>query len=511
MARDGTLGHMAIGVAGRANGADAAFAALQARLRPFESTDDPRLAAERTVLAIPSIDLDQGVLDRHAEDIPALEERCLYLALALRRPHVRLVVITCLPVQEEVVDYYVGLVPEAKDARARIHLLSPEDDSPRPLAQKVLERRDLLGRLRELLRHREGAFIMPFNVRGFERDLALELDVPIYGIDHRFARYGTKTGARQLFASAGVSHPLGENGLRGTAELGDALMALRDARPGLAAAVVKLDDAVYGEGNLIIRLRDLPPSGSLEEEAAIDIRLRSLPGDYLEKLADGGIVEEMIAGEIRSPSVGLRILPGGDPVVIATHDQVLGGELGQTFVACRFPAEREYAAAIVGEARKVGEHLAAHGVVGRFGVDFVVTRREGDWVPYAVEINLREGGTSHPQGTLWLLTDGSLDEDKTSFRTRSGQAKHYFATDRLGDPDYRGIRIRDFLAASASADLDWEPGSQTGAVYHMLSSLEEQGRLGVTAIGDSPDQAHEVYLGVAKLLDRLAAKRTNPG
>jgi hypothetical protein len=336
---------------------------------------------------------------------------------------VRLVVVTCLPVRGEPVDYYLGLIPEAEDARARIDLLSPEDASPRPLAQKILERPDLLARLRELVSDRRGVFIMPFNVRDAERDLALALGVPIYGVDHRFARHGLKTGCRRLFESAGVSHPLGESGLRSAAELADALMAMRQARPGLKAAVVKLDDAVYGEGNLVIVLRDLPPPGTAEEAAAIDVRLRSLPSSYLEKLGEGGVVEELIAGEIRSPSVQMRILPGGQPVVLSTHDQVLGGELGQTFVACRFPADRGYAAAIVREAHKVGAYLAAEGVVGRFGIDFVVARREGGWAPYAVEVNLREGGTSHPYGALWLLTDGSLDESKTSFRTPSGQEK----------------------------------------------------------------------------------------
>jgi hypothetical protein len=82
----------------------------------------------------------------------------------------------------------------------------------------------------------------------------------------------------------------------------------------------------------------------------------------------------------------MRILPGGDPVVVSTHDQVLGGELGQTFVARRFPAQRAYTAAIVRDARKIGASLAAEGVVGRFGIDFVVARRDGDSVPNAVEI-----------------------------------------------------------------------------------------------------------------------------
>jgi hypothetical protein len=161
--------------------------------------------------------------------------------------------------------------------------------------------------------------------------------------------------------------------------------------------------------------------------------------------------------------VQMRILPGGEPVVVSTHDQVLGGELGQTFVACRFPADREYAAAIIREARKVGAALAAEGEWGRFGIDFVVARSDGGWGPYAVEINLREGGISHPYGALWLLTDGSLDEDKASFRTPSGQVKYYFATDRLRDPNYRGILLSDFLSATAAAGLTWNPVSRTGA------------------------------------------------
>ena len=484
--------------------AEATFAALQRRLRPFESTDDPTSAEERTVVGIPSTNLGLELLHRHATDLPALEERWLYLAFALRRPRVRVVVVTSLPVREEVLEYYLRLMPAAREARSRLHVLSVEDDSPRPLAQKILERPEFVAALRDLIGKRDGAFIMPFNVRELERDLALELEIPIYGVDHRFAAHGTKSGGRTLFAQAGVSHPFGASDVSGTRDLTDALVRLRAARPGLEAAVVKLNDAVYGEGNRMLSLRDLPPPMTPAEAAALDVRLRTLPRSFVAELAaGGGVVEEMIAGEIRSPSVQMRILPGGDPVVISTHDQVLGGDLGQTFVASRFPADPAYAAAIVGEARKVGQHLAAAGVVGRFGVDFVVARQGDGWQPYAVEINLREGGTSHPWGTLWLLTDGSLDEHGL-FRTPSGQPKYYFATDTLGDRAYRRVHLADFLAASTAASLDYDPGKQTGAVYHMLGSLEDQGRIGVVAIGDSPEQAHEVYLRVVHLLDELA-------
>jgi hypothetical protein len=177
-----------------------------------------------------------------------------------------------------------------------------------------------------------------------ERDLALALDVPIYGIDHRFARYGTKTGATRVFERAGVSHPLGASGLWGRAEVAEALRALRWARPNLEAALVKHDDAFSGEGNRIITLRDLPPPGTSEEVRAVDLRVRNLGASYLAKLPQGAVVEQLISGEIRSPSVQMRILPCGRPLVISTHDQVLDGELQQTFMGCRFLAERAYAA-----------------------------------------------------------------------------------------------------------------------------------------------------------------------
>ena len=485
---------------------DETFAALQARLRPFPQVTDPTKAEQRTVVAIPSISYGEEVLSLHANELDALEERFLYLVFALRRPRARLVVVTSRPIRAEVVDYFLDLISEVPDARERIDLVSPDDGSVRPLSHKLLDRPQVVAQIAELAGDGDHAFIMPFNVRAAERDLALALDIPIYGIDSRFERYGTKTGSRRLFEAADVPHPRGVNAVRTRAELSDALIALRAWRPGLEAAVIKHDDAVYGEGNHVMHLRDLPPPGTAEERAAIDVRLRSLPADYMATFADGGIVEEMIAGEIRSPSVQMRILPGGNPLVISTHDQVLGGARGQSFVGCTFPADRDYAALVVHEARKVGRYLALQGVMGRFGIDFVVARGEEGWAPYALEINLREGGTSHPYGALWLLTDGSLDEDKTTYRTPDGGRKHYFATDRLGDPAYAAIGLETFLAATREAGLAWDARSQTGAVFHMLSLLEPQGRLGVTAIADSPEAAQELYLDVVALLDALAGK-----
>src|SRR5215470_19720522 len=53
-----------------------------------------------------------------------------------------------------------------------------------------------------------------------------------------------------------------------------------------------------------------------------------------------GVVEELIAGaRFASPSVQLDISPSGEVAVLSTHEQLLGGEAGQVYVGCRFPAD----------------------------------------------------------------------------------------------------------------------------------------------------------------------------
>ena len=80
----------------------------------------------------------------------------------------------------------------------------------------------------------------------------------------------------------------------------------------------------------------------------------------------------------------------------------------------------------------------AKGVLGRFALDFVVVRRRGPdgWTPYAIELNLRKGGTTHPFLTLQFLTDGAYDpEDGTCSSRLSGSEKHLVATDHLESTD----------------------------------------------------------------------------
>lgn len=473
---------------------DDRLADLQATLRPLGSPGhDTEL---RTMVLIPSIDIAQNLLDDLVVALPAYEERTLYLLLALRRPELAIVLVTSTPVDPATLDYYLGMLPDPEDARARLHVLVVDDPTPRPLAAKILDRPDLVERLRASIGDPHAAFIAPFNVGRPERDLALQLEVPLYGPDVRFYDYGTKSGGRELFAAEGVAHPAGAEHLGDVEDLVGALVGMRAARPELASVVVKLGDSVYGIGNVVVPTDDLPPPGDAAEPDALRARLHAhLDADYLTRLAaDPGIVEEMVWGEeIISPSVQLRILAGGTDGLVCTHDQLMGGPNGQAFIGCRFPAGAEYAAAIVAQADLVRHRLAREGVVGRFGIDFVVARRGGTWHPYAVEINLREGGTSHPFGTLFLLAGGGCDATGAHYATARGEARCYVATDDLEHPRVKGMAVADFLAAADAAGLRWDPETQTGVVWHMLAALGPLGRVGVTAVGADRDEAQTLF------------------
>jgi PGM1 C-terminal domain len=303
----------------------------------------------------------------------------------------------------------------------------------------------------------------------------------------------------------------------------DALARLRAASTGADEVLVKLNEGVSGGGNALVDLRGLPPSGSANELPELRKRARAMrferpdmPFDaYVAKLAErGGIVEERMTGvELRSPSVQLRVTPLGDIELLSTHDQLLGGPSGQSYLGCRFPADFAYARAISADASIIGIRLAREGVLGRFAIDFVVVRdTAGTWTPYAIELNLRKGGTTHPFLTMQFLADGRYDAATALFVTPEGREKHLVATDHLEDPLLRGLRYDDLFDIVARHGLHFDQARQAGVVFHMISCLSEHGRVGLTAVGDTPTQAEATYRRAERiLLEEARSALVEPG
>ena len=361
--------------------AAAQFDVLQKKLVPLWRSIESFNQDEQTIVVVPSISLEMAV---SGFEVQGYEERFLFLLLLLAQPRAKLVYVTSQAIHPSVVEYYLGLLPGVirSHAMRRLTLLSPYDDSPRPLSLKLLERPRLLERIEAAIQDKDRAHLVCYNTTYLERNLALRLGIPLYGADPRHFSLGTKTGCRQLFARAGINHPLGVENLNSIDEVIGALTRMKAQRPSMAQAVVKLNEGVSGEGNAMVDLSNLESAA----ENAISERVRAMRfekesirfDDYAEKFRQrGGVVEERVgvgAAEVRSPSVQLRVTPLGNVELLSTHDQMLGGPSGQSYLGCIFPADPAYASAITRDAAKVGALLRDAGVIGRFALDFVVTR-----------------------------------------------------------------------------------------------------------------------------------------
>lgn len=487
----------------------AAFGSLQNRLVDWWPALTVRTVPSRPrvilVLNSMTIDLPEHFLPM----IPAYEERYLCFVLALARSeNTRVIYVTSLPMLPRLANYYLDLVKDLKptEAAKRLTVVSVGDPSALPLAQKILDRPLLVQRLRQLIGDPQYGFIWPFIVTGLEAELAVALGIAIYGPDPALGHLGSKTGSREVFEAAGVPCPRGAGGLRDRDDIVDALLAIQRTGP-VNRAVVKLDTGFSGLGNADVKL------GYADQRRVVaDAVDRLTPDDasltaesFLADFATrGGVAEEWIEGErVVSPSVQLRASPLGEVEVLSTHDQVLGGPNGQTYLGCRFPASAPFIEPLTRYGRAIAAELSRRGVIGRFAVDFIVIRKDGEWRPHALEINLRNGGTTHPAITLMALTDGTYDEESGQLLTRTGP-KHYVATDHLEHRDYMRLTPDDVLDVVEATGLGWDAALETGVALHMVSAVALNGGLGATAIANSSQEAEQLLSRLRLALDQAS-------
>ncbi|WP_420805849.1 peptide ligase PGM1-related protein [Neosynechococcus sphagnicola] len=505
------------------------FRRLQGRLcdrwRHLEAFD----SSNTDILVIPSLSLDRRELDK-IQGFKHYEERLLFSLIRLRNPRTRLVYVTSEPLHPSVIDYYLQLLPGIpfSHARDRLLLLSTYDGSCKSLSQKILERPRLMERIRQALRP-EHSFMICYNSTALERDLSVALNVPLYALDPALLQWGTKGGSRQIFAEANIPHPDGSAAIFDQADLATAAAELWERQPTLQRLVVKLNEGFSGEGNALLDLRSLGEiapgnvSHCVRVKTLLD-RFQHLKFEakaetwenYSSRIPElGAIVEAFIEGEEkRSPSVQGRITPTGEVEILSTHDQILGGPNGQVYLGCRFPADPAYRLQLQILGEQVGRCLAEKGAIERYGVDFVAVRQRDHlgndtWDVQAIEINLRKGGTTHPFMTLRFLTNGSYNLSTGSFYSQHGQAKYYVATDNLQKDRYRGLLPNDLMDIIAEYQLHFDTSTESGTVFHLMGCLSEFGKLGLTSIGNSPQQAADLYNQVVNALDAETQPRSH--
>ena len=450
-----------------------------------------------TLIVVPSLTFAEAELEKIV-GIQFYEERLLFLLLLLKHPELRIVFVTSVRVEEPIVDYYLRFVPSSVRPGDRLWLVALWDPRPLPLTAKLLEDRGALARLRELA-HGESC-LLTFNVSALEGRLSDEIDAPLYGCPPPLVHLGSKSGAREVARAAGVAAPRGFEDLRSLDEVERAVKELRAALPAPRAAVVKLNDGFSGQGNAVV---DLTGDVPLVERHTVFCAREESWESFDAKIAEqGAIVEELLrVPGMASPSVQMRIAPNGTFEVVSTHDQILGGPDDQVYLGCRFPADERYRLRIQECGRRVARVLAARGVVGSFGIDFVTVPGEAE--PYLTEINLRMGGTTHPFLMAEFATGGAFDEG-TGELVAAGRAKHYVATDNLKSDGYAGLEPEALVRAVDDAGLAFDQRTNTGVLLHLLGALKQHGKVGMTCIGDSAAEADALFAGATAVLDELA-------
>lgn len=484
--------------------------------KQFEQVFPDKLA-ERTVVILPSLTLDVEILSKIKGAIH-YEERLLCMLMLLRMPLTKLIYLTSVPVPEVVIDYYLNLLPgiTGHHARKRLRLISCFDSSVKPLTQKILERPRIIESIKENIANPETAHLTCFNITPLEKTLAVQLGIPLFGTDPDKFYEGSKSGGRKTFRESGVNLPDGYEDLYTKEDVIKALAELKRKNPSLKKAVVKINEGFSGDGNAIYRYANMAVDESLEKNIAATLseQLRYVASDISEKLffekyaLMGGIVEEFLEGEIKmSPSAQCVINPDKRIDIVSTHDQLLGGDDGQVYLGAIFPADKVYNVSLAAEARRIAHTLMEKGALGRFAVDFISVKQDDDsWKHYAIEINLRKGGTTHPFLMLQFLTDGRYGEETGEFITASGNKRYYFASDNVISDEYKGLTPNDLIDIAMFHSLMYDGATQEGIMFHLVGALSEFGKLGLVCIGSTHERAKSFYDRAIEVLNLETVK-----
>ena len=493
----------------------AAYADLQSRIPQLYQAlaSDPR--TPQTVVIVPSLSMDPRELVK-ITGVYHYEERMLVNLMLLRQPRTKMIYVTSQQLDPTIVDYYLSLLPgvPSSHARRRLVMFHCNDASNISLTQKVLQRPRLLDQIGNAIPDKNRAHLVCFNSTPWERSLAVRLGIPLNSVDPELNFLGTKSGCREIFREAGVVLPFGFERLSSPQEIAECLAEIKHHSPDAKRAVVKLNEGFSGEGNALFYYEDLSATDSIRELSRqildrLPTKLKfEAPLEHWDSFSEkytemGGVVEEFIEGENKqSPSAQCRVNAIGEPQVISTHDQVLGGPSGQVFLGCTFPAEDAYRMPIQESGGRVAQVLAEKGVIGRFGIDYVsVPDRDGGWDHYAIEVNLRKGGTTHPFLTLKFLTAGNYSLEDGLFYAPSGRPKYYFATDTLQSDRYIGLRPSDLMEIAVYHGLHFHGPTERGVVFHLIGALSEFGKVGLVCIGDNPRQCQFLYKQTLQVLD----------
>jgi hypothetical protein len=454
------------------------------------------------VVVVPSISVPQPYLDV-IPGAPDYEARTIPWS-SLLSDRYKVIVMSSSPVQSWELQALKMVSNSALSERVQFLPLIGDDRVNMSLARKLLDHFDLLWRVREIVAD-SPAMLVPYTASGHERFLADVLGIPMVGRDPALAyTCGTKSGARKRFRRLGMPLSPGLEDLFKIDDVVDAIRELWLSAGKSVTVVLKLNDGVSGMGNVNIRLPEPSEIAHYDYRDAILGLLDEAECNGLSKAqflqlipAVGAITELYVPDVFSSPSGQFFIHEDGRVEILATHEQILKGSV---YLGACCPALPRYHDQIVRQTQEIAADLASDGYVGYGSVDFVAVATASGCGLVPIEINDRQGGTTHLYQTVTRLTGAKYDITSGTLLDENGPLC-YRGTDNFKSANFKGIDPEEFVAELESryAALFFARGKKSGCVMHAVRLLPH-GKMGYVAFGRSPEQAADL----AKALEAAA-------
>jgi hypothetical protein len=449
---------------------------------------------KHTYLISSSITMDSAYL----KDIKGLihyDSRSLWEVLHTLHPKANVVYLSSVSIKKNIVDHVLSFFPNPEELRKRIKIIGLDDRrTDISLIEKVLSNQEVIKKVKKLIVP-NATILRPFMTSVYEHELAEILDVHVFGFHPDLTFYQTKSGNRQVFKESSVPHPGGICNIKSEDALISALELLWNNHQEVRRFMVKLDTGVSGNGNAIFNMpmkyEHFILSGIKTRKQIILKALENMEFNapsmtwesFKEQLKNGSIVETFIEGEIKdAPSAQALITASGEVEVISTHEQLLCSK-GASYQGSLFPAKSSYRKRLHKYTYEIGSILASKGLRGPFSVDYLTTSNiEGQKELWAIEINLRQGGTTHSFQTAKILSDSTYDEKSGNLIDKKNNKIIYRSNDNFSDVRLKGKLVDKLLKYMKKEKLIFNKKKQEGISFHLLGAMSEFGKIGFTAI-----------------------------
>lgn len=493
----------------------------QAAFQSFPNTTDLKSVFdkikdghEHSIVVVPSLSLKDDSI-KNIVGIIHYESRALWEVLNATTNKTQIVFISSLPIEKEAINHFLNMTENAEQAKRRVKLISLNDDClDETLSEKLYKDEETLMVIKELVKGKP-AYLKVFMTTPAEHQLAQTLNLPLFGHDSSLNYYLTKSGNKKVFRESNVPYCDSVEDLTSVNEIKQAVIALWEKHPMAKRFMVKLDNGVSGIGNAILTpsmsYREFCNKTQTQKYELLDSWFISMKfqsekitwGLYSKDIPRGCIVEVFAEGETKvSPSAQAQILPNGEVEILSTHEQVLD-ETGLTFLGSIFPAQNTHRHILQENTLRIGQTLASLGFVGPFSVDFMIASDEMTTRVYVIEINIRQGGTTHPYQTTRLLTKAKYCPNKAVLMDMHNRPVYYRSNDNVVEKALCGTKVDKFLDYMESKKITFNKDKEEGVVFHLLGAMPTVGKLGYTSIAKNPAKAQENSDKVLNLINQF--------